>query len=1006
MIPLIPRLIKASAGSGKTQEITNRYLSLILAGEAPDRILATTFTRKAAGEIKVRILERLNHAAQSEAGAKELASALSLDRLNQQAAYQALGKLVKDSHRLRIQTLDALCIQIARSFCFEIGLDPSWKIADGRSMSKMNRKAVQKISASMGPNELAKKVNLISRGDAGREIHETMYEQLPILRPFVSNTTPDVWLWLEDTRGPTESHQEMVELCKGLKPALNNDGKKPNANWVKALDKLNTEAQKGNWSDLLALTMIERFLSGDDFNKRPFDSSHSAILTKVVRYITDIERVKARHKLRAAHELATSFNNVATEMEREQSLLDFQGVKNVLADNAILGNLAEMYFRLDSTICHILLDEFQDTSISEWNVIEPIIDEILSKANGEHSLLCVGDSKQAIYGWRGGVSAIFDSITKRFSGIQEDILATSRRSTKEVLDCVNKIFEAISQGIGLSQYSSVVANWKDRFESHSPADGSKGVGHVAVITTPEDTDIKDQEILTRIKKLLSNKITDDIAILVRSNKQVSKHVELLKNNGITVQEEGGQLILSSPAVSLVMAILQLLDHPGDSAAAFLVRNSPLGPDLSSNNSLNNLRGKFAQEGFGKTLSHLVNKIIPLYPKREREFLKVLAAEGYRVEGEVGSRLISFKEFISDTRVNLGTIAEVKVMTMHQSKGLGFDVVFLPELEDRIINSNRLPWVIPDRESALEPPERIVPTLNKKIRAALPEFQSTYEKYEAALIEESLCLLYVGLTRAKRGLYLLYTPANSENSTSYANILTSIFNSQLFTESDLSPRISFELGEELRPGKRAISLEKNIVEVPEAVIFTKQSKRRQPTFVSPSESDVKKEITIEKLFTKRDDAARKEGSEVHEILEKIEWLDSKISAQISEKNQKLKEALNNPSFVQALSKDNYPSDLALQVEQELGILVKDNSEVIYGACDRVVKLFKGSTLIGIDLIDFKVSKASPGELIERYSDQMNIYRKALAESYRVTPQQISTKILTIPNGELIEVPPCQ
>jgi ATP-dependent exoDNAse (exonuclease V) beta subunit len=1005
MTPLIPRLIKASAGSGKTQEITNRYLSLILEGEAPDKILATTFTRKAAGEIKVRILERLNHAAQSENGAKELGGAVTRKGLSQQDAAKALAKLVRNSHRLRIQTLDALCIQIARSYCFEIGLDPSWKIADARSINRMNREAVQQISLTLGAPELAQKVNLISRGDAGREIHETMYEQLPMLRPFVLNTSPDVWLWLENEAEPKESNQELVALCKELKPAFNSDGNKPNANWVKALDKINNEAQKGNWTELLELTIFEKFIKNEEFNRRPFDASHEKIFSRVLKFIQALERVKARNKLRAAHELATCFNGVVSEMERAQSLLDFQGVKNLLADRVVLGDLAEMYFRLDSTIGHILLDEFQDTSISEWNVIEPIVDEILSKADTEHSLLCVGDSKQAIYGWRGGVSAIFDSITKRFSGIREDVLSTSRRSTKEVLDCVNKVFSALSSGGVLSDYPTVTSNWKDRFEEHSPADPSKGSGHVTATALVDDDEIKNNEIVSRIRNLLDKQITDDIAILVRSNRQVARYVELLKKSGVAVQEEGGQLILTSPAVSLVMAVVQLLDHPGDSASEFLIKNSPLGPEFIKSSSLTLLRTKFAEDGFGQTLSNLISEIIPMYPPRESEFLKVLAAEGYRVAAEIGSRLSAFKDFLIDTRVNLGTMAEVKVMTLHQSKGLGFDVVLLPELDDRIINSNRLPWVIPDRASALEAPDRIVPTLNKKIRAALPDFKSAYEKYESALVEESLCLLYVGMTRAKRGLHLIFTPTKVDSVPSYAQILSQIFDASVFSEDDRTPKIVFELGQELVPNKKSAPSEKHIVEIPEKVLFLKKSQRRQPTFVSPSESDSKKELTVEKLFAKRDESTRREGSEVHALLEKIDWIDCKEAALVVDQNLKVKEAAKNPQFVKTLSKEGYPAGVQLQVETELRILAKDGTDIIYGACDRVVKIFKDSNLIGLDIIDYKVTNAAASDLIERYAGQMKIYRKALSESYKLSPHKITTKILTIPTGEVIEVLPC-
>src|SRR5690606_22163370 len=134
--PALPReLVLASAGTGKTFRISSRIIGLLAAGEAPDAIFASTFTRAAAGEILDRVLQRLARAALDSQAAAELSAHASLGDgphrpFTPEDWLGLLARVTRDLHRLNISTLDAFFVRTASTFADEIGLPPGWGIAD------------------------------------------------------------------------------------------------------------------------------------------------------------------------------------------------------------------------------------------------------------------------------------------------------------------------------------------------------------------------------------------------------------------------------------------------------------------------------------------------------------------------------------------------------------------------------------------------------------------------------------------------------------------------------------------------------------------------------------------------------------------------------------------------------------------------------------------------------------------------------------------------------------
>ena len=163
-------LIKASAGSGKTFQLSNRYLQLIFHGAEPETILATTFTRKAAGEILDRIFARLADAAVDETKRRELSKyVLTGDRegdlLSHAEVLAVLARLVRNIHRLRVSTLDSFFQQIAGNLSLELGMPAGWLIMEEDDRSPLLLEGIRELLEHLGKERTVELMHLLFKGE-------------------------------------------------------------------------------------------------------------------------------------------------------------------------------------------------------------------------------------------------------------------------------------------------------------------------------------------------------------------------------------------------------------------------------------------------------------------------------------------------------------------------------------------------------------------------------------------------------------------------------------------------------------------------------------------------------------------------------------------------------------------------------------------------------------------------------------------------------------------------
>ncbi|MDE0916440.1 MAG: UvrD-helicase domain-containing protein, partial [Planctomycetota bacterium] len=174
------RIFLASAGTGKTFRLSGRFLDLLLAGAEPRSILATTFTRKAAGEILDRVLERLVEAVDDGKKREELASSRDFgSSFESEDALNLLANLVRRLDRFEVRTLDSFFIHLGRLFALDLDLAPQWSVAQGPEAAEITAAALAALLEDLdGPDDQVQFAELLreitaSKG-AGRSVHRAL----------------------------------------------------------------------------------------------------------------------------------------------------------------------------------------------------------------------------------------------------------------------------------------------------------------------------------------------------------------------------------------------------------------------------------------------------------------------------------------------------------------------------------------------------------------------------------------------------------------------------------------------------------------------------------------------------------------------------------------------------------------------------------------------------------------------------------------------------------------
>lgn len=1040
-----PTLIRASAGTGKTFQLTNRFIALLAAGEKPERILATTFTRKAAGEIHTRVVQRIASAAASQKDAQELGDFIGIPGFSSQDATVVLQQLVDKQHRLRICTLDSFCVQIARCFSLELGLLPGWRILDEATWRRLKRESVRDLCSIPDSREFVELMRLLNKGDVRRSVQARIEEQIGSIYGVFLDARPEAWSWLSAPEPPpTKEVKAALQKLEAFEVPETGKGE-PNSHWQKALSRSRDLFLAENWREFVKVGLVTRVIQATAgevvlFATKPISADLVKIFQPLIQHSSSILIGEIVNQTRALSVLLNLFDQSYRSLKEAEGGVEFGDIKRLISESSLFGTMLEVYYRLDSSIGHVLLDEFQDTSRDEWLIVEPIVEEILASADGESSFFCVGDVKQAIYGWRGGVAHIFESLQQRWPHLSPEPLDTSFRSSPVIMQFINAVFEDLENNPALEAVSEAARRWQSGFRLHRTARTElDGFVSMACHRVDENGEYCPAESAAQVVQSVQVKTpAATIGVLVRTNQEVAQIGLALTRIGISASGEGGSYITDSCAVNVVLALFYLVDHPGDSISAFHLSCSALGDFFGLNNyrdteQIHQVRTDVLKainsNGYGRTVSEYVRYLEAFVDVSERRRLAQLKELAFAFDKNQGARVEEFIRFIEQQKIDDASADQVRVMTVHQSKGLEFDVVVLPDLDgslDRSSLEKLLLW----RNNPIEPPCQISSFTGQEVRALDPRLVEMHSQGLLARIEEELSLLYVALTRARQCLQLLIAPKKRRSGfpLSAAGVLRAaltpdkqpVAGESLFEMGDVDWWRSFE-SEEV-----ADKASEGAIEFP---VLKQGVRKRGLAWVSPSQCEGGQLVDGSESFMRSQSAFRR-GTALHSLFELVEWDPGDGVAEreitralkrcgISDPNSidiyrtEFLKMLSGPSLCNLFCRDRYTATEELRVEREYPFAIRLEGTLLSGVIDRLVLCSSAGEITHAEIIDFKsddLSLRSGGSvdtkrLAERkkyYLPQMEAYCSAVHLLFGVAEEKIVRTLVFVAHDLVCEV----
>ncbi len=695
---------EASAGSGKTFMLVVRYLSLLYKGATPSKILALTFTNKAAYEMQERIVLTLEEL-ESRGELDEIAQVTGLAK---EYLLQNRKKILDEflNSNTKIMTIDKFFTQILRKFSLYAGLMPDFSVMSSQHELKLLSRFLKEVSVA-GKKETLITLSLQSKkrlGDIFELLDEFYIKQNEL--SHLKFTKQEFWHYEHEAMDSFSELKNLIENCDKASSTVKN------AVVAESFDELLQKSWLGRDS-----------LNYSTFSKcfTPEMDIHLHVIKEAVK---KYHQAKEQNFFYALSELVSIYIKSKKALYTDDSELSFNDV-TVLVYYLLKERVDSefLYFRLDSQIEHMLLDEFQDTSILQYEILKPLIEEIVSGQGvfSDGSFFFVGDVKQSIYRFRGGVSSLFGEVAKECNTHVEPLL-TNYRSQKEIIEFVNSVF-------------------KDKIKNYLPqkvrADAQGGF--VEVIQNDELL----EEAITQVKRLISlGAEINEIAILCATNGDGEAVKERLQEEKIEVVTETTTKLINQKSVKAMLEYLKYLYF---------------GEEIYRHNFfalINQEVKEIKRVDFTHVkLLNVVKKAIDEYGLFSDDFHLIRFMSAITKYADIEALLFEYERL--DVSAAASDLRGVRVLTIHKSKGLEYE---------HVIVLDRIKKAPPSRDAIIYEYEGIALKnvyLRTKGRDELDEkYANALLKEKALVREDSLNALYVAFTRARENLFVLLKSKDS------------------------------------------------------------------------------------------------------------------------------------------------------------------------------------------------------------------------------------------------------
>lgn len=720
--------LKASAGSGKTFALSVRFLALLFKGANPSEILTLTFTKKATAEMKERILDYLkilqkenleNEKEKSQNILKELEEKYHLDpdlvRNSAQKIYQRFLNA-----EIRISTIDAFFQSILRKFCWFVGLSANFEVNED---TEVHQQQLNESFLSALNSEQLEELSVFITQCLSHESYtsDSILERLRFLKNKLYLFDPNKKEPAFDEKGFLEKLRSLNEQIQSIETAS---------------DRAKTAIKCDSFRGFLnsSLTWLEKKSEYQSFKK--LKSEIPTLESECEEIENDLKRyyeAKETTIFKKFPKFIQLYSNATSKIQA----LDFDAIKDKV--HVLLNGYEEMpaeffYFRLDSKIVHILIDEFQDTSLNDYKILAPFIDEIkagIGQAKWHRSVFFVGDVKQSIYAFRGSFSSLFESVSKDF---YHDNLQFNHRSAPLIINYVNTIFKKAYQ-------NSPTAYLEQKYPKTSQNKHATD-GYVKVSLVADERELLLEQILQEAKNLLEHRIEPkDITLLCATNDDALEIKNYLQENLSAIR----------PSTESSTKLSQFVESKIiKNALKYALTEEPYKPFYKHN--VLKLAGylhddAIALAGFNpkkESVAGFVWKVMELFE---------LYGECAQICLELAVGCEDANEFLE--KLEAKEIASfnakgTQIMTIHKSKGMQFPYVIVCERLGKP-NSSHSNQLLEEYNGA----ELLRLYYRMKNREVVDkDYARALDKEEAAKNHEETNVYYVAFTRAELGLIVV------------------------------------------------------------------------------------------------------------------------------------------------------------------------------------------------------------------------------------------------------------
>ena len=772
------KIMKASAGSGKTYNLTKTYISLLLKSDdryAYRHILAVTFTNKATAEMKNRILKELHILASDTSKSAYLEEFVpsvvpDIESLKERSR-GILVDILHDYAAFSVSTIDKFFQMTLKAFSREIGQFASYQVElDKKSLI---RESVDRILDSLSEDspELIGWLNDGVKEQLGQgqrvNLEKKLYDVAERLKSeehrelaeeyHVDPVTTLSQASLAVVRQECESvvkafEKEVREASSAVVSVMNQAGvslsetsngflarfadyaemspgcrvARPTATFFKCAP------DKDKW---FAKSKAARLLPRvDGLLDEPLARLHTLFEAPFKAYSTALLLKDQVHDLGIAGDFYREFGNLL----KEKNVLSLDDSNSILRGIIDGSDAPFVYEKLGVRFEHFLLDEFQDTSTIQWQNFLPLLKE--SNASGNDNLV-VGDVKQSIYRWRGSDWKLLASkLGVEFPDAEEEVLNSNWRSCPAVVSFNNAFFKFASQMADVEElYSDVSQNAK----SDDIQDGC-----VRISFCPAEKELA--LIFDSVREAVSSGAGyGDIAVLVRRNIEGGVVANFLRDNGIPIISDDSLSIRSSVTVRRLVSLLSCLENPEDSVNSYLAESLEVEfPDSSM--SLADLCESLIRSLASKDPDLCMKET--LYIQSFMDFLQ----EWSSVNGNSLSGFLKHWAEVQPPCLSSPDDSDaVRIMTIHKSKGLEFPHVIFPFAEKVGFYRHdwhwcRLPEDVPGMPSAAG---TLFP-VDLSDNAGDTYFSDDLCKEKSLQLVDNLNTFYVAFTRAEKTLDII------------------------------------------------------------------------------------------------------------------------------------------------------------------------------------------------------------------------------------------------------------